>query len=300
MPDINPHEPDASPHARLTALATKSELQPWVRAKRQAGCLLYWLPVSVFPAPAEQRKWILSFIQNLSKLVTQKFGLRPELFIQDETLKSHLREAFLGASMELRPLVGFSRRPDAPLPPLSRGESPAGADPGRPDPSRPSFPRCYWIRGRAIEKNLDALFGYSGTTLIFLKPDPKTKPPEFNLPKMMTEHPLAKGIDLKAKVANAFVSLDCFLPKSKEVFGKGVESHTLFRAIPFILPQLNSSDFFSHKEDEVAQWFDLFDVYLSESADDRGLLLASRLDFEHYLVELLAQMREDGLNYPER
>lgn len=299
MSEIKPQEPDASPHARLTALSSKSDLQPWVRAKRQAGCLLYWLPVSVFPAPAEQRKWILSFIKNLSKLMAQKFGLRPELFIQQESLNPTLRAKFLNSCLELLPRAGLSRRPGAPLPPLPSGESPAGAEPRRPGSSS-TFPCCYWIRSRAIEKNLEGYFGYGGTTLTFLKPDPNTKPPEFHLPKMMTEHPLAKGIDLKAKVAEAFVALDGFQLKSKEVFGKGLEGHTLFPAIPFILPRLNSSDFFSHNEDEVAQWFDLFDLYLCESPDDRGLLLASRLDFEGYLVVLLAHMKEDGFNYPER
>ncbi|MGH9450167.1 MAG: hypothetical protein ACRD11_06440 [Terriglobia bacterium] len=297
MPDLKPQEPDASAHARLTALATKSELQPWVRAKRQAGCLLYWLPVSVFPAPAEQRKWILTFIRNLSKLIAHKFGLRPELFIRQDTLTPVLRAKFLNASMELQPRVGFSRRPGALLPPLPSGDEPKPKQPRR---AQSSFPRCYWIRSRAMEKNLEGFFGCGGTTLIFLKPDPKTRPPEIQIPKMMTDHPLAKGVDLKAKLAQIFVSLDSFLPKSKEVFGKGLESHTLFPALPFILPRLNSSDFFSHKEDEVAQWFDLFDLYLTESSDDRGLLLASRLDFEGYLVELLEQMREDGFNYSER
>ena len=46
-------------------------------------------------------------------------------------------------------------------------------------------------------------------------------------------------------------------------------------------------------------WLELFPVYMRESPEDKGFLLATSLDVEEDLVEMLREMREEGWTYPE-
>ena len=61
---------------------------------------------------------------------------------------------------------------------------------------------------------------------------------------------------------------------------------------------LSSEDFFSASPEAIEAWFTLFQVYWRESPEDRGILLASKLDLEQDLEELLQAMRDEGLEYP--
>jgi hypothetical protein len=47
------------------------------------------------------------------------------------------------------------------------------------------------------------------------------------------------------------------------------------------------------------KWFGLFDLYVNESPDDKGLLLASKTDLDEDLIEMLKEMREEDFVYPE-
>jgi hypothetical protein len=61
-----------------------------------------------------------------------------------------------------------------------------------------------------------------------------------------------------------------------------------------------AGDFLDQPEEEAGKWFELFDIYVNESPADRGILLASRFDWEDDLIALLQQMKDEGLEYPRR
>jgi hypothetical protein len=68
----------------------------------------------------------------------------------------------------------------------------------------------------------------------------------------------------------------------------------------FVVPLLKSRDFFERPTEDCERWFQLFEVYLTESPEDQGILLASRNEMEEMLVSVVERMTNDGLNYPER
>lgn len=65
----------------------------------------------------------------------------------------------------------------------------------------------------------------------------------------------------------------------------------------FILPHLSADDFFNRSAEECETWFQVFDIYIRESPDDKGILLASKIDIEEILTGILKQMRDKGLAY---
>jgi len=97
----------------------------------------------------------------------------------------------------------------------------------------------------------------------------------------------------------SFALKDGFQAQSKQLFGAGLEDNPQYPGIPFILPLLQASDFFGQPEPESAKWFQLFDLYVRESPEDTGVLLASKTDFDDPLIQLLEKMRADGFTYPE-
>jgi hypothetical protein len=48
---------------------------------------------------------------------------------------------------------------------------------------------------------------------------------------------------------------------------------------------------------ESEKGFKIFDVYINESREDHGVLMASSLDFEDEMIAVLAKMREEHLHY---
>ena len=105
------------------------------------------------------------------------------------------------------------------------------------------------------------------------------------------------GADPNRTMQESFSLLDGFLDKSKELFGKGLEDNPEYPGILFILPLLATQDFFARPEEEVKQWFELFDVYVGESPVDQGVLLAAGFEIEPLLIEILAEMRDAGQGY---
>lgn len=105
--------------------------------------------------------------------------------------------------------------------------------------------------------------------------------------------------NVEGKMATGAALTDGFLARSKEIFGIGLEAEPQFPGLPFIIPLLSAANFFNYPHEEVHRWFELFDVYINESPTDQGVLMAVKDDFDSPLVELLQQMRQNGLEYPE-
>jgi hypothetical protein len=291
---------------RLTPVDRSREILPWRRATELRRFAVYWLPVRGVPAPAEQRVWQQAFFDRLFALTAKKMGLRVEVFLQFKTAME-VNDLFQKTAMEFNPLLGLSRRPGAKLPAMPTHEE-LHEDPDaclrgekKIDIRKYLADYCYWFVNKAEKKQREAFLGLGGLTMLLLKPDPKTTPPPLYFSPHVRQTNLAfQKMDVDAVVAGGFSMLDGFLEKSKQLFGQGLEDDAQFQGIQFILPLLGSADFFQQPEAESKKWFDLFEIYVNESPADKGVLLASKGDLDEDLIELLRQMRDDGLRYPER
>jgi len=90
-----------------------------------------------------------------------------------------------------------------------------------------------------------------------------------------------------------------FGQKTKEIFGSSMKADPAYVGIPFLLPRLSSATIFQSTVEERASWFQLFEVYLRESPEDDGMLLATKPEFLSGIVKVVASLRNDGYRYWE-
>jgi len=289
---------------RLTPTDRGKELLPLRRARGLDCCKLYWFPVSSSPAPSLQRAWLLQFLDRWSARMTTQAGLREELFLQFKAVDS-LKNAFLNRQQDFFPVLGLGRRPGAglPQPPSTeeiRSMSKQVLDQGKPADVNSYMPDyCYWFAKKAARQQREVFAGCGALTIVFLEPDAAAGPPK--LPAeigFLKDWPELRKFDLDAALATASAMQDSFLPKSKELFGAGLENEPCFKGLLFIVPLLTSGDFFTQPA-EVERLFQFADVYINESPADYGVLLAFQKDFEEDLITILREMRSEGLEYPQ-
>ena len=308
QPDSGFYSVYADRAQRLAPIQEES-LYPWYRAPELERCFLYWIPVVSFPVPSDQVAWQMEFFDRLVGRLRSASGLRPEVFLQFQAATEEKTAATLQKrAVEFHPLLGFSRRPGAPLPKFPgneevkrdqalylRGEKSL-------DVKQIMAGYCYWFLNKADHQQREAFLGQGGLTMIFLKPDPKTAvPPLVHFSSYVRRtNPAFQVMDVDRFVAGVFALTDGFLARSKKLFGAGLEDEAVFPGIPFILPLLESADFFRQSDEECGKWFELFDVYMNESPNDMGLVLASKQDLDQDLLDILRQMRHEGLEYPDR
>jgi hypothetical protein len=120
---------------------------------------------------------------------------------------------------------------------------------------------------------------------------------------MLRKHPGMKSVfsTLQAdKLQEKAESLrSTFGDKSKEIFGDGVPRDIKFEGLPFLLPQLVTRDFFSSTEKAVRRWFELFDLYIRESLEDEGVILACKDNLTTAIAGIVKKMRGKGYRYWE-
>lgn len=298
---------------RLVPVDRSAELYPWRRAQELTRCFLYWLPVTGFPIQEEQRGWLMQFLDRWTDSMKAQFGLRPEVFLQYKTIHPHLMNPLLNNMMELIPIMGLGRKPDGRLPAFpppkeiqrmtqTMFDTLKGGEPlPLPDAKKYIPDYSYWFVDKSQRRQRELFFGHGGLTMTFLKPDPKTVPPPLSFsPALQKKMPALQMFDVAKANANAASLADSFQVKSKEFFGAGLEGEPQMKGIPFILPILDSADFFTAPAEWIKNCFQLFDVYFRESPADQGILLAFESDMEDHLIQLLNKMKDEKLFYPER
>jgi hypothetical protein len=291
---------DREKRGRLHPEHTAKDLLPLRRAPAVSHCYLYWVPVSSWPIPTGERAWLLQFLGGLHALVKSETTLRGEFFLDYQTA-GHVHRPFLKNALELLPFLGMARRPGAPIPepPTADELKKAAAGDGEFDMSQHTPTSCYWFLNQDLERLLPLFFGYGGASMMYLAPDPNATPPEIpyldEIKEIFPEMPYSK---LEAMNSAAASMSDAFLKKSKDLFGVGLEEEPVYEGLPFILPLLQTSDFTGQPQEVWETWYQLFELHWRESPPDRGVFLASRLDLEDKIVELLQQMSEAGQVYP--
>ena len=295
--------PTDTSSSRLTKIEVE-DFAPWRKAKSLSKCNLYWLP-SDFPAPSQQRHWQLTFFELLSEKLEAAKGLQTQLFLQMKTVYPELLDPFLKTSIEFNPFFGLSRRPQAQLPPLPDmnyvEDLQKGVQKYKFGDKMPDY--CYWFVRRQRQQQRDLFLGFGGMTALYTKADPNTVPPPTpKIPPGVKRSPIFKDVLEQWKPEEdsktAFALKSSFLKKSKELFGVGLEQDPQYPALLFIVPTFNSKDFFHQTEEHLQASFDLFEIYVNESVDDHGVVLAFREEYEPVLLEVLEAMRLKNLWYP--
>lgn len=285
--------------SRLTTLEDK-RFAPWVEAPHIQDMHVLWLGVSVFPLCHQERVWLLEFLRRLSVRLTGDKRLREEIFLQFSIASGQLAETFNRYTMKAQVLPGLSRRPGERLQGKADVETVQSEleNNKRFDFSKWTSDYVIWFQHKSPEQQRELFWGHGGMSLLFLPPDPGTLSPRLPFtPRFKAALPIFQHMDVDAMVAGAVALKDSFLPRSKQMFGAGLEQEMDMKSVAFVLPSLGSSHMVEATAEMRLQWFSFFDVYCRESVEENGILLAFKLDYAHAVQETLASMRQDNLTY---
>lgn len=293
-----------------TRLTPIGDMRPWRHAPSFTGCFLYWIPVSRFPVPVTQRRWLLRFFDIFADTLERELQLDSEIFVQLRTIveNSDLHRDFLNHSMDLRPLIGYARAPHAEIPPATLTQAELDAF-SRPD-TRPSIYEhlpdyCYWFVNRSGQLHRRLFLGQGGMTHLFLARDSKTQLPDAfqqglkRISRSRMLQPLREQLDIDKEVKSTASLGRDFLQKSKAVFGAGMKRDLHYFGLQYIIPLLRSRDFFETPLEAVRSWFDVFEIYIQESPADGGILLASKTNLESVLVSSVEALKAQAILYLE-
>jgi hypothetical protein len=287
--------------SRLSPSDRKQDLLPWRRAIRLKRCFLYWLPTTTFPLPHCQKEWTRIFIERWAKAL-EGLGMRSEVFLQVKAAQAApLKDALLKTCLDLIPVMGLGRKPGESLPrPVNMSDVEAmqkGTKKFNVNDYLADY--AYWFLDKSRQRQVELFFGWGGLTLMFLKPDANTQPPKINIPVKIRNLASIEKMDLDRMMACACSLKDEFPAKSKKLFGADLQESAQFPGLLFIIPIMESRHFFEQPEEVVSDCFRLCDMYLNESPQDGGILLAFKRDLEDQLIEVLGQMKNEGFEYPE-
>ena len=285
--------------SRLTNLPDEG-FKPWLEASSIQDMHVLWLGVSTFPLRNAERTWLLEFLRRLSALLTGDGHLREEIFLQFSVASGPLADTFSRYSMQAQIMPGLSRRPGE----LLQGKADVEtvrkelAENQKFDFSRWTSDYAIWFQHKSPEQQRDLFWGYGGMCMLFLPPDPNTVSPRLPFsPRFRAAVPMFQHMDVDAMVAGAMALQDNFLPRSKQIFGVGLEPELDLKSVAFVLPALSSHHLVQATADMRLDWFSLFNVYCRESVEDAGILLAFKLEHVGAVRETLASMRRDCLEY---
>lgn len=224
-----------------------------------------------------------------------------------KVLHPDLMDPFLRNAPRFQPLIGLSRKPGAALPPLPDQEYAEKLQQGKikydHKAVQPDY--CYWFLKPQTEEQTALYFGMGGLMMLFAVPPEGAKMPVPVVSRAVMEHPQFKSLLAENRLQQMTETMQKatspFFPKTKTVFGRGLEDDLQFPGLKFIVPLLSAADFADATPAAIEEWFSVFDVLLTESPTDRGLLLASRhdVDLDPILTDLVRQMRDNDAVYAE-
>lgn len=269
----------------------KSSIHPWIRAESETRFALYWAGVSSTPWREEEKRWFSLFLAHFITGAAQT-GLLPCFFLETRAIHLHCLKRFLKESAEFRTLTVISRRPWEPLPEefsadeaelLRRQEKPFALE-------NYLGGQAQWFRNFPVAKVIPAYFGLGGATMLFIPPDPATAPPPVDFPPGVKNSPHFRELFARGNPVEDLKYLLLLKHKAlaalKQAFSRGAEGSQLLEAVPVLVPRLRSQDFFSLEQGVLNALFDASPVYLAESPEDRGVLLASAKPLDEMLAAL--------------
>ena len=211
-----------------------------------------------------------------------------------------LRESFIQTAPTFKPLFGLGRHPGRSLPPLpderyakllQEGKVTYDAQSLHPD-------YVYWLSGGDRNEQRRIFTGFGGMVTLLLPPT-ETPPPLRPIRVRAIHDPamrrLAETVDFNQKMKDLHAIDAAFLKQSKEVFAADLKDDPQHPGLLFALPLLAAEDFFAATPATIDQWFELFNLYVRESPEDKGVLLASVDDLEQDIEAVTQMLQSEGL-----
>jgi hypothetical protein len=276
---------------------------------------------------------LASLLVEKKKLRAEQF-MQMQVIDEDEKL----RKSFLDGLMKESPLLGRCWFPRGKQPTNATGQE-VDVLASKKKEFRPYdyvHPQAWWFLGGDAGGLREHYLGYGGFTILFLKQDSEeslaTVPvmasspmilPKFlrsdrgvkalledfdalqpqKIPGVVRNHSAMKQVfslfDVGGMDRKNQALMSPFRDQSKEIFGSRIPRDLEFEGVPFVLPKLSSQDFFAQTDDQIRRWFEVFDVYINESPEDEGFLLAGKEDITWAMASIANEMRDAGYRYWE-
>lgn len=272
-------------------------MKPWVRAESLTRCTLYWAGVSSTPLRQAEQEWFLAFLVSFIRTCKEQ-GWMPCFFLDVEAIERYCQDRFLAEAIEYRVFPAYTRTPWGPLPqPIPREETDAIRKMEKPFVLS-TYLKGYaqWFRRFPPEKALPHYFGLGGATMLFVPPDPAVAPPLPDFSPGVKKSPLLRDAFAAGDPVEEMRTLLLLKHKSfaalKAAFSKGAEDHTGLKSMPLLIPRLRSQDFFSLEAEALDALFQASPVYLAESPEDRGILIASAKPIDEVIAALAGAVNE--------
>jgi hypothetical protein len=249
-----------------------------------------------------------------------------------------LRKTFMNAMMKESPMLGrcWLPRGKQPIPPSDREIELLASKKKEFRPYDYAPQQAWWFLSRNADTLREHYLGYGGLTIFFRKPDGEEElmppPPAINgpviIPKFLRNHPGLKVIledfdpqkprqipgfirnhpamkqvfsvlDVDKMQEKSKALMSPFRNQTKEIFGVGIPRDLEYEGILFVVPKLASQDFFAQTEQRIRRWFEVFDVYINESPEDEGIILACKDNLTSLITLIVGEMRSKGYRYWE-
>lgn len=279
-----------------SALPPVERLLPFRYAESFTGGSLYWLPIDSFPIRAAERQRILPLLTGLVQALEKSLKAPAACFWSQEGMSPvtpKMRDQFFDDLYRLQPAAGYQRRTGQVIQMLDGDElvREVQALTGPLDVAKYQHFLSFWCTAVEVEYFVENYFGYSFATVMLLANSPAAPPP-VKLPAFLLKHPgfkpLVDDTPPEALAKKMAAAGHPFGKMSRELFGEGFARPSYVKAMPFIVPDLVASDFFSQGRKLTDALFALTPVYIRESKVDQGVLIASREPLHELLIELLA------------
>ena len=294
----DPQTLDASPRKRLEPLP-KGSIEPFVRADTPEHLQAYWMSVDAWPPHHKSLQWIKQFLLIFIRRVSEEMPVVPLQFLQMATVAGDLRQHFIKTAMDTMPIMGVCSTPHKPLATVPSSEEIEKIKQGKasqPPPEHFVQDYSYWLTRGSDEVQRSHYLGYGGMTILLASRDGQPKTAEPKVPAYVMQHPkmgaLLNRFDLKDMVKTSDNMQHEFAPKSKKLYAKAFEDKPIYRGILFALPVWKTQHFLEEPVSDLEDLFSLCSVYIRESPEDKGVLIASGQDIYPILVETMKELGE--------
>lgn len=237
------------------------ELHPIRRLLGIKAGAIYLLPVSGYPVSAAELKWVSEFCESvIGHVKSAPAELLLEVSVKQSCLYTGLLERFVDNAGRWIPQQGLAIIPHKAPPHLPTKEELEGIDP------------------RSLDHaNIGSSTGMP--ELVFLIKDETGKE---ECRRSMLGH---GALDLFLSRLEEKELFDYW----KEVFGRTVTDR-LLASMPLFVPLYGIQSFQDASDDDIASWFGSFELYIGESKEDKGIVIATKKNLDRLMVSLAKQL----------
>jgi hypothetical protein len=221
----------------------------------------YVLPVSGYPMPHAERDRVDSFVRAFCAVAAKRWSLSPEVFMQLEQLDTEgCRETFGDNARDWLPQTGLG----------------------------------VWVDRDPPQKWTEA-------ELANIVPGDKLRPIMYQVFRVSTE--------LKTRVDAASLMLrfgpvieiltplgEAYLPESSPIFKEGIVDRS-FTCFPYYVALMEAKTLTNASPEHLKRWFQGMSVYVRQSFEDKGILIASAVPLTQIFEEMKGSHDQAGWTF---